>query len=581
MQPVSTPSPENTSRLRQSGAAVTQMEILCRLLGADGSGVWVRGLQTDTLRLAWSKKLTESVPQKSEKWNSFLRKCLERAVSKKTSFMASQPGMAEGRGFLFIPFGASLDGVAVFAGPTSLWDRFQGARDTILSALALIRGAAAPSTDIDSSGLSRLAAALFQARSPREAAGISADFLCEKLGASRASLFHVLKKTPKLLACSGARQIDTHSPMAGDLVKKMSALVKGSEVPDCTGGILSKWTGDSTSGAVGVLIEKARTPGQVDPWLAQVASMTSQAIEAKRNRLSSALWPATRTSAETRHRKRKARLLLGTVAAFLLFLLVRPVPHTIAGTCELVPSARSMAIAQAGGRITSVLVREGASVKAGQALFQIEDANLQSSLRFSRQQFAKASSEARRWQEEGDMKSFRTSDLERQRLELEAKNIEEEIGRATVKSPMDGVVTSKDLELHKGEVVVPGTVLCEVASLSDWDLQIHVDEMDAGWLQKAVTEKKALPVRYVLQAQADLTLTGSITSPEQISQMVYPDQNKNIVFVTIRGIDLPPKLQSELRPGFSGYAKIDGPKRAFILNALAKGLHFLRMHFLI
>jgi len=40
-------------------------------------------------------------------------------------------------------------------------------------------------------------------------------------------------------------------------------------------------------------------------------------------------------------------------------------------------------------------------------------------------------------------------------------------------------------------------------------------------------------------------------------------------------------LQSELRPGFSGYAKIDGPKRAFILNALGKGYHFLRMHFLI
>jgi multidrug efflux pump subunit AcrA (membrane-fusion protein) len=163
-----------------------------------------------------------------------------------------------------------------------------------------------------------------------------------------------------------------------------------------------------------------------------------------------------------------------------------------------------MVIAQASGQITSVLVREGAAVKAGQALFQIEDATLQSTLRFSRQQFAKVNSEARRWQEAGDMKSFRTSDLDRQRLELEAKNIEEEIGRATVKSPIDGVVTSKDLELHKGEVVLPGTILCEVASLSDWDLQIHVDEMDAGWLQKAIAEKKDLPVRYVLQAQADL-----------------------------------------------------------------------------
>jgi multidrug efflux pump subunit AcrA (membrane-fusion protein) len=240
-----------------------------------------------------------------------------------------------------------------------------------------------------------------------------------------------------------------------------------------------------------------------------------------------------------------------------------------------------MAIAQAGGQITSVLVREGAAVKAGQALFQIEDATLQSALKFSRQQFAKANSESRRWQEEGNMKLFRTSDLERQRLEQEAKNIEVEIDRTTVKSPMDGVVTSKDLELHKGEVVLPGTMLCEIASLSDWDLQIHIDEMDAGWLHRAITEKKSLPVRYVLQAQSDLTLNGSLTSSDQISQMVYPVQNRSIVFVTIRGIDLPTKLRSELRPGFSGYAKIDGPKRAFILNAMEKGFHFLRMRFLL
>lgn len=549
-------------------------------MGADGSGVWMQGSQADTLRLVCSKNLTGAIPENPEKWDRFLRKCLSRAVSKNAPFLASQPGMVEGRGFLFIPFGASPDGVAVFAGPTALWDQFKSARESVLSALALIREDVTPSK-VDPAGVSQLACALFRSRSPGEAAGIGADFLCERLGASRVSLFHILTKTPKLLSCSGARQIDTHSPMVRDLVKKMSTLVAGSPVPDCDGGLLSKWSDDSASGAIGVLIEKNPRSAQTPSLLSQVAPLVSQAIETKRNKVSSALWPAACTTTESRRRKRKAGILLGAIAGGLLFLLIRPVSHTIAGPCELVPSARAMAIAQAGGRITSVLVREGSAVRAGQALFQIEDATLKSGLRFSRQQFAKATSEARRWQEEGDMKSFRTSDLERQRLEQEAKNIEEEIERTTVKSPMDGVVTSKDLELHKGEVILPGAMLCEVASLSDWDLQIHIDEMDAGWLQRAIAEKKELPVRYVLQAQSDLTLTGRLTSPSQISQMVYPDQNKSIVFVTIRGIELPTKLRSELRPGFSGYAKIDGPKRPFILNAVEKGFHFLRMRFLL
>ena len=489
MQPVSAPSLKNLGSSLQPSAAKTQMDLLCRLLGADGSGVWKRGAQADTLRLTWSQSLTDAIPEKSEKWDSFLRKCLTRAMSKNAPFLASQPGMPEGRGFLFIPIGNLPEGVAVFAGPTNLWNQFQSARDSILSALGLIREAA-PVTNIEPSVITQLASALFRSRSPEEAAGISADFLCERLGASRVSLFHVLKRTPKLLACSGARQIDTHSPMANDLVKKMSAFMTGSPIPDCVGGLLSMWTDDSASGAVGVLIEKPNSSDQVAVLLTQVASMASQAIESKRTKLSSSLWPATRTTSEARHRNRKTRIILGGVAAFLLFLLARPVSHTITGTCELVPSSQSMVIAQASGQVTSVLVREGTAVKAGQAMFQIEDATLQSSLRFSRQQFAKANSESRRWQEEGDMKAFRTSDLERQRLEQEAKNIEEEIGRTTVKSPIDGIVTSKDLELHKGEVVLPGTILCEVASFSSWDLQIQVDEMDAGWLQKAIAEKK-------------------------------------------------------------------------------------------
>ena len=220
MQPVSAPSLKNLGSSLQTSAAKTQMDLLCRLLGADGSGVWMRGAQADTLRLTWTQSLTDAIPEKSEKWDSFLRKCLTRAMSKKAPFLASQPGMTEGRAFLFIPIGNLPEGVAVFAGPTNLWNQFQSARDTVLSALALIHEAV-PTPPTDPTGIAQLASALFRSRSPEEAAAVSADFLCERLGASRASLFHVLKKTPKLLACSGARQIDAHSPMASDLVKKI------------------------------------------------------------------------------------------------------------------------------------------------------------------------------------------------------------------------------------------------------------------------------------------------------------------------------------------------------------------------
>lgn len=198
MQPISAPTLKNPPSIQPS-AAKTQMDLLCRLLGADGSGVWMRGAQADTLRLAWTQSLTDAIPEKSEKWDSFKEMPYEGYV-KKAPFLASQPGMTEGRAFLFIPIGNLPEGVAVFAGPTNLWNQFQSARDTVLSALSLIREAV-PTTHTDPTGIAQLASALFGSRSPEEAAAASADFYAKDWGLRGLPFFTFSKntKTPSLL----------------------------------------------------------------------------------------------------------------------------------------------------------------------------------------------------------------------------------------------------------------------------------------------------------------------------------------------------------------------------------------------
>jgi hypothetical protein len=197
------------------------------------------------------------------------------------------------------------------------------------------------------------------------------------------------------------------------------------------------------------------------------------------------------------------------------------------------------------------------------------------------QQQARFDAEVRLRRGEGDMQALRSAALEKDRLSSEIETIHRDIADSTIAAPLDGAVISKDLDLRLGEVVQPGTILCEVASLEDWDLQIRVDEADAGPLERAIAARKDLPVRFALQARADLTLQAHVTSPSEISQMVYTEAGKSFIYVTVKGINLPDELKGEIRPGFSGFAKIEGRKLPLAYNLASRSIHFLKLHFLL
>jgi multidrug efflux pump subunit AcrA (membrane-fusion protein) len=238
-------------------------------------------------------------------------------------------------------------------------------------------------------------------------------------------------------------------------------------------------------------------------------------------------------------------------------------------------------VAQTAGRIDRVFAQEGMAVAKGAPLFQIDDSTLRSQLSVAEQQFGKAEAEVRLRREEGDMQALRAAALEKQRLQTEIGTIRRDLAESTIPSPLDGAVVSKDLDLRLGEVVQPGTVLCEVASLENWDLQIRIPESDAGPLELAIEKRGELPVRYALQARADSTLRAKVSSKSEISQMVYTEGAEGFVYVTLQGIELPAELRGEIRPGFSGFAKIEGRRLPLAYTLVERAFHFLRLHFLL
>lgn len=387
------------------------------------------------------------------------------------------------------------------------------------------------------------------------------------------------RKKKRLLACSGVAKIDSHSPEVAVILEKFSTLPPPDLSNSDFGGFLSRWCPLPEAAAIGVLIENPSRAADVDKVLSADAALVVHAIDSKRHALEAFLFPAADAS-RAGWRRHVPFTWIGVVLFFFLVLLF-PVSETISGPCELVPTRRASAVAQTAGRIERVLVSEGSMVTKGAPLFQIGDSKLRAQLEIMLQQQARFGAEVRLRRGEGDMQALRSAALEKDRLSSEIETIRRDIADSTIAAPLDGAVISKDLDLRLGEVVQPGTILCEVASLEDWDLQIRVDEADAGPLERAIAARKDLPVRFALQARADLILQARVTSPSEISQMVYTEAGKSFMYVTVKGINLPDELKGEIRPGFSGLAKIEGRKLPLAYNLASRAIHFLKLRFLL
>jgi biotin carboxyl carrier protein len=548
--------------------AAVQAALCAGFLGARGAGIWVGGT---TLELVWSRSLCpEGCPP--DRFQEFLRKCFARAFARKAPFAAKDTEGNPDVSFLFVPIGSPLTGVAVFSGDSQIWPRFQASRSVVSSALAWISPAVV-------SKANALAVPLLRSSGARGAAGVCADHLCEILGAKRVSVIRQHGKKKRLLACSGVAKIDSHSPEVAVILEKFSTLPPPDLSNSDFGGFLSRWCPLPEAAAIGVLIENPSRAADVDKVLSADAALVVHAIDSKRHALEAFLFPAADAS-RAGWRRHIPFTWIGVVLFFLLVLLF-PVSETISGPCELVPARRASAVAQTTGRIERVLVSEGSVVTKGAPLFQIGDSKLRAQLEIMLQQQARFDAEVRLRRGEGDMQALRSAALEKDRLSSEIETIHRDIADSTIAAPLDGAVISKDLDLRLGEVVQPGTILCEVASLEDWDLLIRVDEADAGPLERAIAARKDLPVRFALQARADLTLQAYVTSPSEISQMVYTEAGKSFMYVTVKGINLPDELKGEIRPGFSGFAKIEGRKLPLAYNLASRAIHFLKLRFLL
>jgi len=274
----------------------------------------------------------------------------------------------------------------------------------------------------------------------------------------------------------------------------------------------------------------------------------------------------------------KVSLWTGAILVFCLY----PWPWRVQGDCVLQPLQRQAVVAEIPSRLERVYVREGDTVKKGQEIAQLDTSRLQADLQSTLQEKMRYLAESDRLRAAPlfDEASAQVAALQAKASEQQEKRLRADIAAGTLRSPLDGVVLTKDLELRAGEFMQAGTPFAEVCSLDAWELQVDVDERDVGFLEKGFAEEKKLPVEYLLYSQSATKLSAELENRQQISAAVYAREKKNVFIVSIKHPPIPEELKSAMRPGLTGKAKIAMGHRPLIYVIGRKVVRWIQLKFI-
>jgi multidrug efflux pump subunit AcrA (membrane-fusion protein) len=555
---------------RHGNAFYTELlQILLVESGAAGGGVWLfeaRGQQRGL-----SLKAAHRLPFENPAWEGWLRGCVEKLL-KGTTGHASFESMA---------------GNPAVGGPF----HFLILRDGTVSALLLLVGSPLPAKLAEGlvrRGSAALRWATLAAAARRSSAAHFGEALLESpselwpsvlatqmgafLKAARVGVLYEKKQRWRLAAVSGVGEIRRSSTVSRAMEARFLTLLRGAREAK------TKEVGIELAPGWGALLEfeDETSRESLEKAWAPIAPVVRKAltqcpVPGLRQKAARALLTAS-TKPGPRHR----RSILAGVAVLLALAALIPVRETFEADCELQPVQRASVVVQVDGRVNSVPVQEGASVKAGDTLAVLDTSALSTRLEGVRQQRQEQEARARRFQSQQDLTAYRLSILRAEQAAQEETRLKEDLRAATVTAPIDGRILSKDLSQKQGVLMRAGDLLCELGGLDRWSLQIALPEQEVASLLVALGQQGSLPVSYRLKAGAEVELSAKLTDPRQIGQMAYSASGRNVVYLTVDSVEIPEALRNDLRPGFSGRARVEGLRRPWgriLTRRLADYLH--------
>jgi multidrug efflux pump subunit AcrA (membrane-fusion protein) len=233
-----------------------------------------------------------------------------------------------------------------------------------------------------------------------------------------------------------------------------------------------------------------------------------------------------------------AALLLACVA-----LMWMPVPRRVACDCQLEPVTRRFVAAPFAAPLERTFVQPGDIVTQGQLLARLDGREIRWELAGVQADLFRAAK-----QRAGHVASHEAGEAEIARHEVDRLQSREQLLRARdqdleIRSSVDGMVVSGDLQDVEGMPLKVGEVLFEVAPLNAMIVELAIPEEDLPEV------RAGMPVRIRLDA-FPLQIREAVVERIHPRAEVVEDQN---VFIAEVRLENP---RHTLRPGMRGHARI-------------------------
>jgi RND family efflux transporter MFP subunit len=242
---------------------------------------------------------------------------------------------------------------------------------------------------------------------------------------------------------------------------------------------------EDDQGRVGVLTYESSNPDFLDvPHIEMIKILAGQATVAIRNALLyrevpliSLIEPLVRKKQKILNNTRSRWMTIGILFECALFLSFFPLPMRIGGDAVVAPQHVVTIAAPVDGNVTSVYAHEGLRVKAGDVLGAMNDWQWRADL---------ASAEARHQQAMLVMQNdlahgAAQSGADRAQVEFlrgEAERARSRVETAQLRSPIDGIVVTPDLQNVAGRHLDAGDSFARVLDLSSAIVQVSIPERD-------------------------------------------------------------------------------------------------------
>lgn len=263
-------------------------------------------------------------------------------------------------------------------------------------------------------------------------------------------------------------------------------------------------------------------------------------------------------------RQKQLKVAVLGLSALLAMIFVK-IPYYASARIELLPVAVT-AYAESQGKVAAILVKESQRVKAGDLLVQLDVSELELQKSQKQSVRAKIASEMIKLQTEDRVAEFKIREKELLSLEAELALMELQISNAAIRSSVDGMVVTQDLDKLIGMPVSYGQELIKIAKQDESYVQFQIPEEDAEGI---VTGNRA---KFRLYGMPNNSFSEGISLNSVAGEGRQITESDPTRYFTALALV---KMNSEtgsIRPGMTGKGKVFAGNRSLLYLLLGRPL---------